>query len=283
MLFADGHMHSNPVNGLGVERIYRKLEDLGVWFVALVSLPPHHYGFESTLDGYFKALEVFIGECRKAKATKIRTLCFAGLHPAEIDRMACRDKHKLQEVLTLVEKVYKAVESAIRRGDIDGIGEVGRPHYKTSPEGFVASEIAMRWALIKARDLGVPVHLHLEQAGAATATDIDEVLSLLHVDKNRVVLHHLDIATAREAQSRGLVFTVPGKYEALKAAFKTLRPYYMVESDFIDDPKRPGVSSYPWDAVNNQKKLLTEGVVDEEYLSKINIDTVVKVYAVEPP
>lgn len=63
----------------------------------------------------------------------------------------------------------------------------------------------------------------------------------------------------------------------------SLPPNYMVESDHIDDPKRPGVVVYPWEMAKNQLELLREGKVDEEYLWKLNVDNVVKVFGVTPP
>ena len=76
---------------------------------------------------------------------------------------------------------------------------------------------------------------------------------------------------------------MPGKEAILREAFRQLKPEYMIESDFIDDPKRPGASSYPWDIVENQIKLVAEGVVDEDYVYKINVDVPVKIYGISPP
>jgi TatD-related deoxyribonuclease len=69
----------------------------------------------------------------------------------------------------------------------------------------------------------------------------------------------------------------------LTEAFKRFTPSYTVESDFIDDPKRPGVSSYPWQIIENQLRLLNEGFVSEEYLYKLNVDNIVKIYGEKPP
>lgn len=283
LLFADGHMHSNPITGMGIAKVGRKFIESGGWFAVLVSLPPYHYGFENSFEGYIKSIDVLIKECKTAKEVGLKVLCLSGVHPAAIESEVTRDpKHGLW----VLEKAIAVIDYAaklVREGVIDGFGEVGRPHYKAIPEAFVVNNIVTRYALTRARDLGSVVHLHLEQGGELTALDIENLVNDVRIPKGKVILHHVDISTARASQKRGLVFTVPGKYPVLKEAFKSLGPTYMVESDFIDDPKRPGVSSYPWDIVANQLRLLREGIVEEEYIYKLNVDFVAKTYGIEPP
>lgn len=282
LIFADGHLHSNPVKGIGMKVIAKRFFEVGGWFIALVSLPPHHFGFDNTYEGYVKAFNVLLNECRIARELNLKSICLAGVHPAALEDEIVKDvKHSIK-VLEKALKVVDYIAKLIREGLIDGFGEIGRPHYKTIPEAFVINTIITRYTLTLAKDMEVPVHLHLEQGGEPTVIDIEEIIKNLGLNKTKVILHHMDISTAKAAQSKNMVFTIPGKQQILREAFKLLNPNYIIESDFIDDPNRPGVSSYPWDIVENQKKLLNEGIVDPEYLYKVNIDTVVKVYGVNP-
>ncbi len=283
LVFADGHMHSNPVKGLGIENIAKRFSSAGGWFIALVSLPPHHFGFDNSFDGYVKSVDVLIRECRAGKELGLKMRCFAGVHPAAVEDEISKNPKQSMKILEKALMVIDHIAKLVKNGLIDGFGEVGRPHYKSLPEAFIANTIILKHTLTLAKDLGAWIHLHLEQGGEITAFDISETVKAISIDKKLTILHHLDIATARHAQQHQLIFTVPGKIQVLKEAFKSLKPMYMVESDFIDDPKRPGVSSYPWDIVDNQKKLLLDGIVDENYLYKLNVDMVSKTYDVEPP
>ncbi|MEM1526837.1 MAG: TatD family hydrolase [Ignisphaera sp.] len=283
ILFADGHLHSNPIKGMGMNAIAKKLTEIGGWFVALVLLPPYHYGFENTFEGYLKAVDVLISECKTSRELGLRAVCLAGVHPAAIEDEISINTKASVKVLEKAIKVIDYVAKLVREGVLHGFGEIGRPHYKASPEAFIVNNIVTRYALTLAKDLGASVHLHLEQGGELTALDIENNIKSLGIDERKVIMHHADVSTAKAAQARNLVSTVPGKYPILKEVFKSLKPYYMVESDYIDDLKRPGVSSYPWEIVENQKKLLNEGIVDEEYLYKLNIDMILKVYEVKPP
>jgi TatD-related deoxyribonuclease len=283
LLFADSHAHSNPVKGFGMRNIAKRFKQAGGWFIAIVSLSPHHYGFEPTLDGYRKAIDVIINECRAAHEEGLKVACFAGIHPADVDHMILQDPKKSDSVIAFVVEVLNYVAKMVKEGALTGIGEVGRPHYRTLPESFVANSIVMRYALAIARDLQCLVHLHLEQGGYVTVRDVREVASMVMLSKDRVILHHSDILTARYAQEYGFAFTIPGKLQVLTEAFKRFTPSYTVESDFIDDPKRPGVSSYPWQIIENQLRLLNEGFISEEYLYKLNVDNIVKIYGEKPP
>lgn len=283
ILFADGHLHSNPIKGMGMNAIAKRLTEIGGWFVALVLLPPYHYGFENTFEGYLKAVDVLRSECRASRELGLRAVCLAGVHPAAIEDEISMNTKASVKVLEKAIKVIDYVAKLVREGVLDGFGEIGRPHYKASPEAFIVNNIITRYTLTLAKDLGAPTHLHLEQGGELTALDIENNIKSLGIDEYKVVMHHADVSTAKAAQARNLISTVPGKYPVLKEVFRLLKPYFMVESDYIDDPKRPGVSSYPWEIVENQKKLLNEGIVDEEYLCKLNIDMILKVYGVKPP
>ncbi|MEM1982809.1 MAG: TatD family hydrolase [Sulfolobales archaeon] len=283
MIFADAHLHSNPISGLGIRNIAKKFKTLGGWFIALISLPPTHYGLNFDLESHVKSIDILIRECRLAKEEGLKVRCLAGIHPADLEKIVNTQILRYEEALNLAFKVLDHVGTLIRNGLLDGIGEIGRPHYKTSPEGFIINEVVLRYGLRLARELDTIVHLHLEQGGLLTIKDLNEVLSLISIKRNSVLLHHLDIKTGVEANNAGLTFTVCGKSRVISECVKKLAPTYMVESDFIDDPRRPGVASFPWEIIENQLALLRDDVLDEDYLAKINIDNVVKFYGVDPP
>ncbi len=283
LVFADAHLHSTP-RGMGARRVAERFRRVGGWFMALVMLPPWHYvdGFKPSLDNYRRAQEVFLRECREAQAQGLRVACLAGFHPAEVDKLIGMGL-KPEEVLRLAEEVIGLVEGLCARGEISGVGEIGRQHYKTTPERFAIAEAVMIRGLEVAKDHSCIVHLHLENAGPITVDTTLKIVDYVGVKRNRIFFHHASLRVAERAIEVGATATIPGKKELLRRAFTSLNPLFMVESDYIDDPKRPCVSSCPWEVVEAQKQLLEEGVVDEEVLARVNIDNIVRFYGVEPP
>lgn len=285
LLVADAHGHSNPVKGLGASRIAGKFREAGGWFMALVALSPTSYSIEPTgLDAYKETIELHVRECSAAEEAGLRVACLAGFHPAEVDKLI--DKYKMDpvKVLRLGYEVVEYVASLCREGVLDGIGEVGRQHYKTTSEKALVSQLIMERALQEAKDNDCMVHLHLENTGPASVALTHITAERLGVNPTpRIVFHHSKPSMVLEAARLGYSATLPGIPRLLDHAVKELDPVYMVESDFIDDPARPGVVVYPWEMALAMERILRRGLASEDYLYKINVDNVVKAYRVEPP
>jgi len=277
-------MHTNPVKGLGAETIAKKFRANKGWFIAIVSLPPYHYGLPPTLEGHIKAIEILIRECTRARKIGLKVACIAGFHPAEFDHLVKKHRLELKHVIELAKNVIDVIAKFIRSGELNGIGEVGRPHYKVEPEYVVASEIITDYALERAKDLDAAVHLHLEEGGYVTVLDIKNRIARLKLNPIRVVIHHARPRNLVSAIELGLMSSVPGIRPIHDYIIKSkIPPMYTFESDYLDDPSRPGSVIYPWELIQVQKEYLEKGLYNEEYLWKINIDNIVLVYGVEPP
>lgn len=283
MLFADAHAHTNPIEGLGARKVAPKFRESGGWFIALVALPPYHYGFSDlTLDSYTKSIELLIREAETIRNYGLKVKLLAGFHPAEVDEFFRRGRD-LKFIVEFSEKVFKLIVDYHRKGLIDGIGEVGRQHYSTAPSRLIASELILIKAMEYAKDYDMIMHLHLEQGGWVTVESINKLCSLTRINHEKVFLHHIDYETSVWGEKYEYWYTVPAKKRILSKVFSENRNYLLVESDFIDDPRRPGVSSYPWDIPKRIKELLGEGLINEEYVYRSMIDNIVKAYRVEPP
>ncbi len=284
MLVGDAHLHSNPVKGLGAAKIAERFRASGGWFAALVALPPYHYdvpGYPS-LAAYERMLKLVRRECDELRRRGLRVACLAGLHPAEVDRMESAGL-TADRIVDIIEAVVKLYERALREGVIDGLGEFGRQHYRTLPHRFSLAEYAMVRALELARDADCIVHLHLESGGAATVRTVSRLVRLVNVRPDRVLLHHATAAMAREAAARGFAATVVGRRDAVLQAYKLAGPSFMVESDFIDDPRRPCVAQCPWELGSELGALVEAGAMSEEDAARIAVDNVARFYGVEPP
>ncbi|MEM4537491.1 MAG: TatD family hydrolase [Thermosphaera sp.] len=285
MIFADAHLHSNPVYGLGAEKIAKKFRKEGGWFITLVALPPHYYGFsDASQESYRKVLDLVVREAEAARHEGLVVRVLAGFHPSEIDEYLRRGLSK-KEVYELSVEVLKIIEDYLKKGLINGIGEVGRQHYGTSPDRIVLSELIMTEALELSCDYGCVVHLHLEQGGWVTVFSVKKILERLSCKNNKVVLHHVNYETGVWSSKLGLPASIPVKtgLEKILATPQLSFENFLVESDFIDDPKRPGVSAYPWDIPRFFNEKLERNEISEELAFRINVDNVSKVYEATPP
>ncbi len=282
---ADGHTHSNPVRGLGAEKIAERFKASGGWFMALVSLSPWAYGIEfAGLESYKEMIEIHIRECMYASETGLKIACLAGFHPADVDRLI--DKYRLSpiEVLELGRKVLEYEANLCKEGTLDGIGEVGRQHYKTFSYRAVIAQYLLEYSVELARDYDCILHLHLEQEGETTIRLVEipvEKVGLPYSTRRNLVFHHSKPFLAVEASKRGFSSTIPGTPQLISKVLGKIEPVFVLESDHIDDPARPGAVVYPWVMAEAVERLARHRSVDEEYLYRINVENVEKLYGIK--
>ncbi len=278
----DAHSHANPARGMGAAEIARRFRGSGGWFMAILSLNPWSYGIEPPgFEAYMRVVKLVVNECSRAREQGLTVKCFAGFHPADVDKLVDRYRVRPEEVLRLGLRVVRELRRLCREGVIDGIGEVGRQHFKTMPERVAIAAAIMEEAL-QAVEEGCMVQLHLEQAGRATVETVNVTVSRLGLTKRSlIVFHHSTLAMAEAAASLGYQATVPGVPSLLEHAAGRTEPVFMVESDFIDDPRRPGVVVYPWVMAEKVRELASKGY--EEWAWRVAVDNIVKAFGVEPP
>ncbi|MGC8975330.1 MAG: TatD family hydrolase [Thermoprotei archaeon] len=282
VLVSDAHAHAAP-SGMGAKVVAKRFKSAGGWFIALVSLPPSYYGFSAGLEGIIKSFESHVAECVRAREEGIKVACLAGIHPAYVDELVrVAGSHRTSKVLEIVERALEYLRKLRLEGRIDGLGEFGRPHYKTLPESVVVNEIVLKEALEICRDTDSLIHLHTEQGGLATVASVDYLVRLAGVPKNKVVFHHVNTFLAETVEGFGYVMTVLGREDLLLSVLESKITNALVESDFIDDPRRPGVVMYPWDISREVEKLMSRREYGET-LVKYLVDNVVSLYGVSPP
>lgn len=282
LLYADAHFHSNPLRGYGAEYIGRKFKESGGWFMALVGLPPTSLGLKPDLEGFKKALELLLSECKRLRETGLKVACLGGYHPAMIDKMIDHYKIDAERVFEISLEVLRLVEKMIREGLLDGVAEIGRPHYKTSPEYVVLADMILEKALEIVKDFNTIAHLHLEEGGWVTAQSIYVKISRLNIDPWKTLLHHARPKNLKPSIRLGLVSSVPAIVQLIES-IRELEKRYVLESDYLDDPERPGKPLYPWDLISASKILLKKGILDSEDLYILHIDNISRIYGVSPP
>ncbi len=276
---ADAHMHINPVKGLGIEKIGKKFKQFNGWFMAVVCLAPYHYDIRGfSVESFAKSFRLLINECKKLENIGIKYRLILGFHPAIVDRLIS-EGIKRDQVLKLSKCVIDLACELIHKGEAHGIGEVGVQHYETRPENIeIAFEIT-KYAIEKACELKVPVHLHIKP-DFKVIRDIEKVVEEVNADRRLIVFHHMPLDFIEYLVSKNYSLTIVGKYEILRKAVK-YQPRYLVESDYLDDPKRPGAVIVPWAIARSWRRLLESRLCSEDYAYEVNVKNIERVYEVK--
>jgi len=285
---SDAHAHVSP-KGIGAKKLAMKFKEVGGWFIVLVSLPPYHYGLSESYNDLIKSFRIHLSQCDIVRKEGVKVACILGIHPAFIDRLVKNYQNRKEDLLKYLDAALNELEVMLRAGLINGLGEFGRPHYRTIPESFSLNDYVLLRVLELSRDYNIPVHLHLEDSGVWSVISIARISSLIKgIIRRKIIFHHASVSTCLNALGREFSSTVLGRKAVIENLIKhldnkELLSYVGVESDYIDDPRRPGVVMYPWEIAREISELLKLRPEVEDHVLRMLIDHVVKQYGANPP
>jgi len=209
--------------------------------------------------------------------TRLQVFVALGPYPVEVLH--------LKEVLGLpgaVEAMKRGVDLAARYialGKAVALGEVGRPHFPVGPELVKASNEVMAYAMETAKRLGCAVIMHTEDPTPSIFAEFAAMAGRAGLGTSRLVKHHSTPLTRME-DNHGIVPSILAKetlvIEALKGG-----PRFVLETDYIDDPMRPGAVLGPATVPRKTQAWLKNGILTEDQAWAIHKDMPEKTYHLE--
>ena len=140
-----------------------------------------------------------------------------------------------------LESVDLALE-LIEQGKAHCLGEVGRPHYQVSEETWIQANENLSQIMTEAAISKVPVQLHVEDAGSETYSEISRMAMRAGLPLAQTVRHYASPDVSSNF-THGLACTVSvgrGSVEGLVSTYANASAPWGMETDFLDDPRRPG-------------------------------------------
>lgn len=271
----DNHSHLNPLKGIGVHEFAKRFINSGGWFVCLVNLTSWSYGLKAlTVEDYERVYRITVDTAKSLREKGVKVGVLLGPHPAELARLV-EEGIPSSEAERLIIEAYRIASDYVGRGEADGLGEVGRPHWPASSVIIEACNVVLDEVLSMASDLDCVVHIHAEQAGKQTVDDLSKRLK----GCRKVVYHHIAGRYAGYAFERGLIPSVPAKEEEILNALSS-GENFVVESDFLDDPRRPGAVVAPWSISRVFNRLISKGSISVDGAKRILVSNIEKLYDV---
>ncbi len=239
----------------------------------LVNLPPE--GDPCSPD-FFEIMYSEAESIRDAvvEHTGLTVLLAVGPYPVTFIEMAREEGLQAAE-----EKMITGVELAaahVLDGKADAIGEVGRPHFPVPEEIMEASNRIMTECMKSAKEASCAVVLHTEDPYPSMMSGIADLADGAGIERGRVVKHHCtDLITP--AENSGIFPSVKATRELVQSsAAKGTR--FMMETDYIDDPKRPGAILGIGTVPRRTRELIESGEFDDSIAWKIHGDNPSAVY-----
>lgn len=160
-----------------------------------------------------------------------------GPYPVTLVRLA--ESMPLPQVEEFMRKGTDLALRLFEEKKIVAMGEVGRPHFPVSPEIWDASNRTMLYCMERARDAGCPLQLHTESSDETVFADLAQRCDAARFPRERAV-KHFSPPIANE-KNHGLFPSVIASRDNIRTCLRdSPECRFVLETDFIDDPGRPG-------------------------------------------
>ena len=265
----DNHLHLDPVNGRGADAA-AEFADAGGTHLLVLNKPSWY--FVDDVDGPEAFRETFELTCEVTAAASERLDGRAwpvlGVHPALISRLV-DNGYTPEEASALMQEGLDIAAEFVADGPALAI-KSGRPHYDVSEAVWEASNDAMKHAFELGGEVDCAVQLHTE--GGSEFGAVAEWADERGLPRERVVKHYSD------GPITGPIPSVISNKEGLEAAASDGTPFFM-ETDFLDDPERPGAVLGPKTVPRRTRWLIENG--HEAAVRRAHVETPARVYGID--
>lgn len=268
MEVTDDHFHLDPRGRRG--DAVREFLKAGGSRLVLVHKPYGEWQEPPQFEAQVATTLKLASEAREAGA---RVAVVAAPHPVELVQMA----EKLG--VAVAEDLYlKAVDhccALVAEGELAGLGELGRPHFEVTDAVWEQANRVLTEALARTRDAGGAAVLHTESGTPGVMAELGAIADRARFPKERLVKHYGGPG-ALEAPA-GMVVSVIASRTNLRAAAAS-GVEFMLETDYLDDPARPGAVMGPRTVPRRTRAALEDGTLDEELAQRIHVEIPDRVY-----
>jgi TatD-related deoxyribonuclease len=270
----DNHVHLQPT-GRGYEAVL-EFQKAGGTHLILSHLP--HKGFPIRMPENFKGqYEVTLDLAKQArKKTEVEIFVTLGPYPVELIRLA--ERMPMDLAVDIMKEGMNMAGEYVREGKAIALGEIGRPHFPVSEEIMAASNEIMRYGMEIAKEIGCAVVLHTESGTPDVCKDLAQIAINEGFPLNRLVKHYSP-AIIKEKDNHGLFPSVLASKKNIEGAIPQ-GTRFMMETDYLDDPRRPGAVLGIKTVPKRTKALLEGGLLDENDAYVIHKENPEKVYGI---
>ena len=182
----------------------------------------------------------------------------------------------LEKSTTLHLEAIKLALEYISKGDAVCLGEVGRPHYPVDENIWEASNLLLLEIMKLAAKAEVSIQLHVEDNGEKTYSDLAKLCDIATLPRHLAIRHYAP-ADISEEFTHGLSATISVGKGSIQKIVETLsksNSYWGMETDFLDDPNRPGAVLGPKTIAKRthqlSKELMNKGYSEDDVCKILN-------------
>ncbi|TYT63082.1 TatD family hydrolase [Natrialba swarupiae] len=266
----DNHLHLDPDNHRGIDAV-SDFARLGGTHLLVVNKPSWHLGVEAETGEDFRPVFERTLEIVEAANEELegRAWPVLGVHPGLISRLVDDRGYDANDAREIMQGGIDVAAEYVANGEALAL-KSGRPHYEVDDAVLEASNAVMRRAFERGAELDCAVQLHAEASEEMTElTDWAEDAGL---PAHRVVKHYAG------GRLEGPIPSVMSEKDRLEVAAERGEPFLM-ETDYVDDPDRPGAVLGPKTVPRRVAWMLENGLDDAVRIA--HVETPKTVYGID--
>ncbi|MBO6084223.1 MAG: TatD family hydrolase [Candidatus Methanomethylophilaceae archaeon] len=257
----DDHFHVSP-SGLNVEAL-RQFKAAGGTGMTLVTLPYPEVQITCGED-FRRSFEITVGYAEKGRELGLEINCAIGPYPILVIPLAAH--YGIERAEKILTEGMDIAHEMISSGKAQLMGEVGRPHFETDQIYFDVCNRVLQHGMDLAHENDYAVMIHCE-SWEDTFRSLSSMASSAGLPARKVIKHSSPPASAGEG-TFGVTPSVPCSRSLLRESLSKGRDF-MVETDYIDDPEKPGAMMSLNTVPKRIKGFLSSGDLTEEDVRRI--------------
>jgi TatD-related deoxyribonuclease len=203
---------------------------------------------------------------------------FVVVGPYPVDLLPLQEKFGRETAVSIMKKGMDEAASLCEEHNAIAIGEIGRPHFPVDPQILIDSNEILRYGMQKARDVDVPVVVHTESTTPLLCRELADMGKKVGLAPEKIVKHFAPALITSEENSGLMPSVLASKKNIVEALQKGDR--FLMETDYIDDPHRPGAVLGPKTVPKITSSLLTEHLMSEKQAYRIHVENPQNTYRI---
>ena len=208
--------------------------------------------------------------------SKTNVKVFVTLGPYPVDYIRLNEKFGRDEAIKIMKTGMDLAAEKCEEKQCIAIGEIGRPHFPVNEQVINDSNKILLYGMEKAKEVDVPVVLHTESTTPNQCKEIAEMGKKIGLPPKKIV-KHFSPPLILENENYGLMPSVLSSSKNFLTAIKK-GTRFMLETDYIDDPRRPGAVLGPKTIPKKTLELLKNNIITEDEIIKIHKENPEKTY-----
>ena len=272
----DNHFHLNR-NGRFIDaaKDFKKVGGTGIVLVHCpdFSNPP------TTKAGHIETYQDTIEMANQVRTElELEVRVVLGPHPAAFAHQFIAwieedPKYGAEKAMHNYRNSIDAAMDFVHENQAHAIGEVGRPHWPVSDDVWDLSNKLLEETMHLAAQQNIVLQLHVEGELESTYSDLSRMAEKSGLPAKRLVRHYAP-ANVNASITQGLTPSVligKGALETLIETAESCSHGFLLETDYMDDIRRPGAVLGPKTVPKRTNQLLNMGI-DEDLLWKAHQD-----------